>query len=141
MVPGQPFPSGTIVKMGACVPLSALPAEGCKLAGDWRLLHSMPEGDCPFGASRHEIRLIDHLGLEICLMATEDFQLVQSGPAGTCAIALSGQHEVSAASAPYTESWVSRLTFTGDTGTGETLIVVSGGSNCMRKFQTTIDRK
>jgi hypothetical protein len=66
---------------------------------------------------------------------------MQPGPAGTCAVELSGRHDVPAAAVPYTESWTSRLTFTGDTGTGETVVAVSGGNNCMRKFQTTIDRK
>jgi hypothetical protein len=48
---------------------------------------------------------------------------------------------VSAASDPYTETWISRLIFTTDGGRGETQVTVSGGSNCMRKFQTTIERK
>src|SRR5262245_21151688 len=41
-----------------CFHRDALPAD-CHLAGEWRLLHGMPEGDCPFGASRHDIALAE----------------------------------------------------------------------------------
>jgi hypothetical protein len=122
-----------------CLSLSALPI-GCDLVGEWRLLHSQPDSPCPFGASRHVIRMLDGIS-KVCLETGQDFQLMEAGPPGLCAVRLFGFHQVFAAAEPYTETWSSDLTFTGNTGTGQTLVVVSGGNNCMRKFQTTIDRK
>jgi hypothetical protein len=45
----------------ACFFRDVLPAD-CNLAGAWRLLHSQPDGVCPFGASRHDIRLTEEGG-------------------------------------------------------------------------------
>jgi len=123
----------------SCIFRSELPVD-CDPVGEWRLLHSQPEGDCPFGASRHVIRLLDGIS-RVCLEESEDFRRLEPGPSGRCALRLTGTHQVSAAAQPYTEFWISDLTFTGNTGTGETVVMVSGGNNCMRKFQTAIDRK
>lgn len=112
----------------------------CRLAGEWRLSHSQPDSPCPFGASRHSISLYEG-GTLLCLQPGDDFQMMEPGTGGTCSVVLSGQHPVPAASDPYVETWTSWLTFTGDGGSGETRVTVNGGSNCMRKFQTTIERK
>jgi len=113
---------------------------GCLPAGEWRLTHSQPDSPCPFGASRHVILLYEGSSL-LCLQPGDDFQMMEPGTGGTCSVILSGQHPVRAASVPYTETWTSWLTFTPDGGSGETRVTVNGGGNCMRKFQTTIERK
>jgi len=133
------LPDGGVTTGLGCFFRDVLPAD-CDLAGAWRLLHAQPIGVCPFGASRHDIRLAQ-VGGQLCIEPGEDFQLMQPGPSGACAIVISGRHDVGAAAVPYTESWTGQLTFTGDTGSGETVVAVSGGNNCTRKFQTTIDRK
>jgi hypothetical protein len=132
-------PDGGVITEASCLERMLFPLD-CNLVGEWRLLHSQPDSPCPFGASRHVIHVDDVQGL-LCLEPGEDFQAMAAGPVGTCALVLTGRHDVTAASEAYSESWTSRLTFTGDTGTGETTVVVTGGSNCMRKFQTVIDRK
>jgi hypothetical protein len=131
-------PDGGFVESPQCFK-GVLPP-GCDPTGDWRLTHGQPDSPCPFGASQHVIQLLAGDGL-LCLQPVDDFQFVAPGPAGTCAVELTGRHEVTAAAAPYTETWTSWLTFTDAGGHGETQVVVSGGNNCMRKFQTTIDRK
>ena len=122
-----------------CFRTGAMPP-GCDPTGEWRLTHGHPEGDCPFGASQHVIRLFAGEGL-LCLQPVEDFQFLKAGEPGTCSVVLAGTHMVPAASVPLTEIWASRITFVGAGGVGETLVSVSGGATCMRKFQTTIDRK
>jgi hypothetical protein len=134
--PTPEFPMG---ETPLCFATRVLPA-GCDPAGQWRLTHSQPEGVCPYGASRHDIVLFSGMGL-LCMQWAPDFQKIEAGPPGACAIVLSGTHPVPAASVPYMEAWTSRLTFSAGGGSGETEVVVTGGSNCMRKFQTTIDRK
>jgi hypothetical protein len=122
-----------------CFKSGVLPP-GCDPTGEWRLTHGQPDSPCPFGASQHVIRLFAGDGL-LCLQPVDDFQFLAPGPAGSCAVELSGTHPVPAAAEPYTETWTSWLTFSGAGGRGETQVVVSGSNNCMRKFQTTIDRK
>jgi hypothetical protein len=136
--PGRPPQSGPVATGLSCFVGDVLPA-GCSLPGVWRLLQSQPVGDCPFGASRQTI-LISELGGQVCVSLGEDFQRMQPGPSGACAILLSGQHDVPAGSPPYSEQWTSRLTFTGDAGSGQTQVIVSGGNNCARTFQTAVER-
>jgi hypothetical protein len=134
-----PPDGGRFAEGPQCFKLSVLPP-GCDPSGEWRLTHGQPDSPCPFGASQQVIQLLAGEG-GLCLQIVDDFQFLAPGPADTCAVELTGRHDVPAAALPYTEVWTSRLTFTGAGGHGETEVVVSGGNNCMRKFQTTIDRK
>src|SRR6185436_1648015 len=106
------------VESPQCFKTSAMPP-GCDPTGEWRLTHSHPEGDCPFGASQHVIRLFAGEGL-LCLEPVEDFQLLEAVDPGRCSVVLAGTHMVLAASMPFTERWASQLTFAGPGGTGET---------------------
>jgi len=137
--PSLPIDGPPAMDSPQCFKTTALPP-GCEPGGEWRLTHGQPEGDCPFGASQHVITLFAGGGY-LCLQPVDDFQLLQAGAPGTCAVELTGMHVVTAAVEPYTETWTSRLTFAAGGGTGETQVSVSGGHNCVRKFQTTIDRK
>src|SRR5688572_22315654 len=115
---------GPPVASALCVPLTALPSP-CDAVGQWRLTHGQPDSPCPFGASRHDIRLYETAGA-LCLDPVDDFQRLEPGNQGTCSMVLSGQKVIGAASVPYTETWTSWLTFSEGRGSGETQVAVSG---------------